>query len=277
MEFLKSSWESSPWKQLFLVIDEEVISLSHATFYVFSGSVLCLWKMNQNPTSSTAWERQLDLFEDSSQNRTLDTIDGQPMEFEWNIFPGFTTLQLVQEVEQFMNKMGEPEQLQGRIIFMSIFNDIIWRSKDNEKECIANSKLMSFFAKRFSAGRWSFLGPGSETKWYATNSERPGGERDKVAALMMIIVGESGHPVFRATSSLSRRTLKSKGGGKLSFHFCADGDTIETVFRTIISVNQISIYGAVSDLCEEYRSCQTRTGRLVWQSDLIHCSRQQTY
>ena len=86
---------------------------------------------------------------------------------------------------------------------------------------------------------------------------------------MMIKFGESVHPVFRATSPFSRGTLKSKGGGKLSIHFCADWDTIETVFRTIISVNQLSIYGAVSDLCEEYSSCQTRTGRpvLAEQSD----------
>ena len=79
------SWESSSWKQLSLVNDEEVISLSHAKFYVFSNSVLCLGKMNQNPTSNTASERQLDRFKDSSQNRTLDTIDGEPMELEWNI------------------------------------------------------------------------------------------------------------------------------------------------------------------------------------------------
>ena len=79
----------------------------------------------------------------------------------------------------------------------------------------------------------------------------------------MIRFSESGHPVFRATSPLSRGTLKSKGGGKLSIHFCADGDTIETVFRTIISVDQLSIYGALSDLCEEYSICQARTGRLV--------------
>ena len=42
-------------------------------------------------------------------------------------------------------------------------------------------------------------------------------------------------------------------------HFCADGDTIETVFRTIISVNQLSIYGAASDWCDEDRACQART------------------
>ena len=80
---------------------------------------------------------------------------------------------------------------------------------------------------------------------------------------MMIKFGESGHPVFRATSPLSRGTLKSKGGGKLSLHFCADGDTIESVFRTIVSVNQLSICGAVPDLCEEYSICQTSRGRPV--------------
>ena len=119
------SCESSPWKQLSLVNDEEVISLSHVKVYVLSDSVLCLGKMNQNPTSNTAWERQLDWFKDSSQYRTLDKIDGEQMEFECNI-PGFTTVQLVQEVQQFMNKMGEPERFRGRIIFMSMFNDIIW-------------------------------------------------------------------------------------------------------------------------------------------------------
>ena len=68
---------------------------------------------------------------------------------------------------------------------------------------------------------------------------------------------------------MSRGTLESKGGGKLSIHFCADCDTIETVFRTIISVKQLSIHGAVSDVCEEYGTCQTRTGRsvLAGQSD----------
>ena len=80
---------------------------------------------------------------------------------------------------------------------------------------------------------------------------------------MMINFGESGHKVFRATSTLSRGTLKSREGGKLSMHFCADGRTIETVFGTIISVNRLSIYGAVSDLCEEYKACHVRTGRPV--------------
>ena len=130
---------------------------------------------------------------------------------------------------------------------------------------------MSIVAKRFPPRRWSFLGPGSEKKWYSTCIDEPQGEWDRVAELMMIKFRESGHPVFRATSPLSRGTLESKGGGKLSIHFCADGDTIETVFRTMISVNQPSIYGAVSDLCDEYSACQAKTERpvLAGQSDLL--------
>ena len=62
---------------------------------------------------------------------------------------------------------------------------------------------------------------------------------------MMLTFAESTHPVFRSTSPLSRGVLKSKFGGKLSIHCCADQGTIGTVFRTIISVNQLSIYGAV--------------------------------
>ena len=80
---------------------------------------------------------------------------------------------------------------------------------------------------------------------------------------MMIKFSESGHPVFRATSPLSRGTLKSKGGGKLSIHFCADGETIETVFAHIISVNQLSLYGAVTEKCEEYESFHDRTVKPV--------------
>ena len=225
--------------------------------------------MNQNPTSNSAWEEKENWFKSSSQYRTLDTIDEEPMKFEWHILQGFTTLQLCNKVHEFMSKMGDPSEFKGRIIFMSMFNDILWGSEDNERECELSAQLVSLYAKRFSPGRWSFFGPGSEKKWYSTYIDRPQGEWDRVAELMMIKFGESGHPVFRATSPLSRGTPKSKGGGTLSIHFCADADTIETVFRTTISVNQLSIYGAVSDLCDEYRTCQARTGRpvLAGQSD----------
>ena len=63
--------ENFPWKQLSLAHNKEVVSLSHAKVYVFSDSVLCLGKVNQNSTSNTVWEQQLDCFNDSSQYRTF--------------------------------------------------------------------------------------------------------------------------------------------------------------------------------------------------------------
>ena len=151
----------------------------------------------------------------------------------WNssgIFPKIHHIAAHQQSARVHDQKGEPEQFQERIIFMSVFNDFIWGIKDNEKECIANSTLVSIFEKRFPAGRWSFLRPGSETKWYSTDIERPRGKWDRVAELLMIKSRESGHPVFRTPSPLSRGTLKSKGGGKPPAHFCADADKIETVF-----------------------------------------------
>ena len=76
-------WDDSSWKHLSLMGDEEVISLSYAKVYhVFSGSVLCLGKVNQNPQSNTVWEDKLTWFKSSPQCRALDTIDGEPMELE---------------------------------------------------------------------------------------------------------------------------------------------------------------------------------------------------
>ena len=54
-------------------------------------------------------------------------------------------------------------------------------SKDNKKECESSAQRFSLFAKRFGAGQWSFLGPGSEKKWYSTYIDRPQGEWDRVA------------------------------------------------------------------------------------------------
>ena len=79
----------------------------------------------------------------------------------------------------------------------------------------------------------------------------------------MLTFAESKHPVFRSTSPLSRSVLKSKGGVTFSRHHCADAGPIETIFRTIISVNQLSIHGVISDMYEECDTCYERTGRPV--------------
>ena len=155
---------------------------------------------------------------------------------------------------------------------MSMFNDIISGNKDNEREYNANATLVSIFAKRFSPGRWSFLGPGSEKQWYSTDNERPGGEWDRVAELIMIKFGESEHPVFRSTSPLSRGVLKSKSGGKLSIHFCADEEgTIEIVFAQLFQLIS-SVFTEQSQICvKNTNPSMLEQEDLFWWGSLTHC------
>ena len=119
-------------------------------------------------------------------------------------FPRIHTLQLCNKVQEFMSKMSDPSEFKGRVIFMSMFNDISWRSEDNERECNADADLVSTCARRFPAGRWSFLGPGSQKKWYSSYVDRPQGEWDTVAESMMIRFGESGPSVPCHESTVPR-------------------------------------------------------------------------
>ena len=48
----------------------------------------------------------------------------------------------------------------------------------------------------------------------------------------------------------------------MSIHFTADYPTIETIFRIIISADQLSLYGAVANMCEEFETHQDRSGEL---------------
>ena len=121
---------------------------------------------------------------------------------------------------------------------MSMFDDICCGSKDNEKECLGNAKLVSLHAKRFGKGQWSLIGPGSEKKWYCISEDSPQGVWDNMADRMLLEFAESGCPIFRATSPLSRGRLKSKGHGQLSIHYAADSETIETIFRIIVFTEQ---------------------------------------
>ena len=134
---------------------------------------------------------------------------------------------------------------------MSMFNDIFCDRYDNKDECLRNANIVKTFAGRFGIGQWSFIGPGSEKKWYPSENS-PQGAWDHVAEEMLLLFAESGHPIFRSTTPLSRGKLKSKGKGKVSIHFTADQDTVDTIYRIILSVNQLSVYGAVAAICEEF-------------------------
>ena len=246
----KILYGKNSWTQLSLINDPVIINLQSTKVYVFSDSVLCLGKVLQHPECNEAWKNRVAGVRAERSYRDYDAINGEPTEFEWKIFPGFTTLQLCDKISDLLSSMGQtPESFTGRILFMSMFNDISCDRKDNKDECLANAGVVKVLARKFVVGQWSFIGPGSEKKWYSSENS-PQGAWDNIAEQMLLEFAESGHPIFRATTPLSRGKLESKGKGKVSIHFTADQDTIDTIYRIILSVNQLSVYGAVAVICE---------------------------
>ena len=164
-------------KQMFdistrLVSEQDEISVLETIVGKIIHGNTCLWLVKKessifNARKSTsfrndAWEPRLGWFKSSPEYRNFDRIDSEPMDFEWNIFPGFNTLQLSEEVKSLLLKSGEtPENFTRRIIFMWMFNDISCGSRDNEEECTLNAKLVSLHAKRFGkrtmAISWSWF------------------------------------------------------------------------------------------------------------------------
>ena len=136
-------WGKNSWRQLSLIGDETVINLQRTKVYVFSDSVLCLGKILQHPESNEAWKNRIAGVMSEKSYRDYDGINGEPTEFEWNIFPGFITLQLCGKVNDLLSDLGEtPETFKGRILFMSMFNDISCDRKGNKEECLANARVV---------------------------------------------------------------------------------------------------------------------------------------
>ena len=211
----------------------------------------CVWEASvQNQLRP--WESKIKWCVESRYFRELDRIDGDPMEFEWTNSQDTTLgIHSRQDVLKMTELKCEPEHFQGRIIFMSMYNHIVWRERrntgkrGNKESCIANAHRVKEDARRFTRGHRSFPGSGSEKKWHATHVCKPDGQCDEVAENMMINFVEIGNPTFRASSALERGELKSKEMRSIQFN--GSDETIELILRTVISINQLTIYGAVAD------------------------------
>ena len=200
----KILYGKNSWTRLSLIDDEIVINLQRTKVYVFSDSVLCLGKVLQHPESNEAWKNRVAGIRSVKSYRDYDAITGESTKFEWNIFPGFTTLQLCDKINDLLSNLGQtPENFTGRILFMSMFNDISCDRNDNIDECLRNAESVKSLARRFGIGQWSFIAPGSEKKWYSSENSSQGAW-DNIAKKMLLEFVESGHPVFRATTPLSR-------------------------------------------------------------------------
>ena len=175
--------EKHSWKYLSLIGDERVINLQRTKVYVFSDSVIVLVRFSKHPNRTMHGNEDWD---GSKLLKITETLT-ESTASQWNssgIFSQDTTRcrQLNEEVKSLLLRLDEtPDNFTGRIIFMSILNDISCGSTDNEEECLLNAKLVSLDAKRCGKGQWSFIGPGSEKKWYCITVDSPQGVWDNMS------------------------------------------------------------------------------------------------
>ena len=109
---------------------------------------------------------------------------------------------------------------------------------------------------------WNLYFEFRKVKEYA-NSRRDTGRvsvLETTATQMVQRFKDTGHPVPRRIRGLSCGILKRKNG-RDTIHFNADALNTMILFRIIRSVSQLSIYGAVSNRCEQFGLTEKETGQ----------------
>ena len=133
--------------------------------------------------------------------------------------------------------------------------------KANKEECLANARVVKVLAKKFGIGRWSFIGPGSDKKWYSTEENSPQGAWDHIAGRNAVGIRRKRTSYFPCKDSIVQGKSHKQRTRKTVDTFAADYSTIETIFCMFVSVNQLSVYGEVANICEEFEAHQDRSGQ----------------
>ena len=145
---------------------------------------------------------------------------------------------------------------------MSMYNGITSWTPGNEENGVANSLTVATYASRFPFGCWSYLGLGCEKKWYGTHVNKPNVNGTELLRSWWSISLKAGIVYFKSPVFWE----EEKAGGTIAIHYNGSEETVELILRTTISVNQLSIYGAVADLCNELdpKFVKVRSANLWW-------------
>ena len=150
---------------------------------------------------------------------------------------------------------------------MSMFNDISCGSKDNESECLSrmpNSFL--FLQKDLEQDNGHLLV--LVLKRSGTVSVKTVHKEYGTILLKGCWWNSQKADNFPCYKSVVQRSAQKQRPWKIvDTVYCADLETIETIFRIISTVNDLSLHGAAAEMCEECESLHERTGRpVVWRT-----------
>ena len=140
---------SSLWRKSTLPNDQ-AIKWTKARVYVYSDSVICLEKMLGPEDAIKRWNDQVSTLKMCHTFRELHGLDGEPIDFEWKIFPLDFSTKFRQDLQ---GKHVTPETFSDRKIFMSMFNEIDQEKRGNEDACAITSRKIKQYASKTQ--RWT--------------------------------------------------------------------------------------------------------------------------
>ena len=263
-------WVKHSWKYLSIIEESSIFNARRST----SSQILCcVLQRSINIQSPTKLGRK-----GVNGSRLLKDTETLMTSVESRLNSSGTSSQDSQRCSSAVKSMiywatwDKHQKLSQEEFFMSMINDISCDRNDNKDECLKNAQLCEDIWEKI----WYWTMVIHWTRFWKRSGilprTSPQGAWDNIAEQMLLEFAKSGLPIFRATTHCPSVSPKAKGEKKLSIHFTADQDTIDTIYRIILSVNQLSIYGAVAAICDEYESHQDSTGQpviLVGQSIVL--------
>ena len=226
--------------------------------YVFTQIPYDAWgKMNDSKDAIRRWEGQVEEFKMSHSYKELLGIDGEPIELEWNIFPKFASLQILQEIQNDLRKRNTRtwNNSQTGSASCTMFNDIDWTMKKKRWNLYFEFRKKSRKTRRDSRrdiGRFSVLE--TKSRCYGTLPYTPEGKWDSAAAQMVerfkdtgLVIQYSRVLVLCVVEFWEKKRMT--GTPYISMRMLRTPSTCSEAFT---SVNQLSIFGAVSNWCEQF-------------------------
>ena len=129
-------------------------------------SVLRVGRVKDISGAIERWRSQVEDLKRYSSYQDTVGLDGEAIEFERKVFPGFSSSSLLREIQKDLERKHiQPEELKDRITFTSMFNDIEWKKTD--ENCISNAEKVKNCAMKILARTSDILGSrvGREVVW----------------------------------------------------------------------------------------------------------------
>ena len=268
-------YQKNSWTQLSLINDPVIISLQSTKVYVFSDSVLCLGKVLQHPECNEAWEKQ------SCRSTSWEElqrfwgyqrrVDGMRVEY----FPRIHNVAALRWSQRSTERLGRSTRSFRRK------NSFLWKcsmtSSVKVKATKNNVSRMQNLWKRLQEDLELVNGLSLDQVLRKSGILPRTVRKENGTMLRKICFWDLQKvDILSFVQRLHCPEVSWKGKGKVSIHFAADQDTVDIIYRIFVSVNQLSVNGAVAAICEEFEDHQDRTGQpviLVGQSIVSRWSR----